>query len=251
VFWSHLIPGLGQMVERRFGIGILLFVLAGIASAPDAPWLQIPLGLAVTFAAVAEAFRRSRLGPAAPRAARAFLIATVAFGLAGPLVAVVLRARFVQAFRHPSESMLPTLHSGDYFFVDKTRAGRAAVGDLLVFRYPADRTKDFVKRCVAVAGQTVEIRDRDLFVDGAPVNEPWAIHVDPNVHPADPADPRDHLQPTVVPPGHVFVLGDNRDNSNDSRFWGPLALSDVKGRALRIYWPPDRLDALRPPARRP
>ena len=160
-----------------------------------------------------------------------------------------LRAFVIQAFRIPSASMQDTLLIGDFLFVNKFEYGpnlpfthirlpglRAPRrGDVIVFQFPQDPSKDFIKRCIATAGETVEIKDKRLTVDGVPLTEPYAIHSDPSVRPAG-YDYRDNFGPYTVAKGELFMMGDNRDNSNDSRFWGPVAMSLVKGRAMFLYW---------------
>ena len=165
------------------------------------------------------------------------------------LLTVALRAFVLQAFRIPSESMLDTLLVGDYLFVNKLDYGpkipftetrlpgfrKPERGDIIVFQYPDDPRRDYIKRCVALGGQTVEVKDKVLYVDGQKQVEPYVKHIDPTNHPAS-FDPRDNYGPEQVPPGHLFMMGDNRDNSNDSRFWGPVNMSLVKGRAMFLYW---------------
>jgi signal peptidase I len=172
------------------------------------------------------------------------------------LLTVVIRGLVVQAFRIPTGSMENTLLVGDFLFVNKLvygseidigAAGHRIIyyrfpavrqphrGDVIVFRYPDDPSRDFIKRAVATEGQTIEIRDKVLFVDGKAQNEPYVIHADDRILPKE-ISARDNFGPTVVPKGHIFMMGDNRDNSHDSRFWGPLALNLIKGKAMIIYW---------------
>jgi len=172
------------------------------------------------------------------------------------LLTVVIRGLVVQAFRIPTGSMENTLLVGDFLFVNKLVYGseidigvqghriiyyrfpairQPQRGDVIVFRYPDDPSRDFIKRCVAVEGQTVEIRDKVLFVDGKAQVEPYIIHSDDRILPKE-VSARDNFGPTVVPKGHIFMMGDNRDNSHDSRFWGPLALNLIKGKAMILYW---------------
>jgi signal peptidase I len=172
------------------------------------------------------------------------------------VLTVAIRGLVVQAFRIPTSSMEETLLVGDFLFVNKmlygseidvSAAGRQIVyhrfpairepkpGDIIVFRYPDDPARDFIKRCVAVAGQTVEIRDKVLYVNGDAREEPYAVHKDPRVLPRA-TSTRDNFGPYVVPQGHLFMMGDNRDNSHDSRFWGALPRRLVKGKAMFLYW---------------
>ncbi len=172
------------------------------------------------------------------------------------LLTIVIRGLVVQAFRIPTGSMENTLLVGDFLFVNKLvygseidigAAGHRLVyyrfpairqphrGDVIVFRYPDDPSRDFIKRCVAVEGQTVEIRDKVLYVNDQPQVEPYIIHSDDKILPKE-ISARDNFGPTVVPKGHLFMMGDNRDNSHDSRFWGPLPLNLVKGKAMILYW---------------
>jgi len=103
-----------------------------------------------------------------------------------------------------------------------------------VFKYPNDPRRDFIKRCVAVAGDTVEVREKQLYINGAPKEEPHVVFK--GFESGRPRGPGDNYEPRVVPEGTIFCMGDNRDRSLDSRFWGPVPLSYVKGRAVLIYW---------------
>jgi len=161
----------------------------------------------------------------------------------------VLRAFVIQAFRIPSESMVKTLLVGDFLFVNKFEYGpkipfthvrlpglrKPRRGDVIVFQYPPDPSKDYIKRCIATEGQTIEVRRKQIYVDGRKLSEPYIQHIDPNQRPAA-LDPRDNMPPFTVPSGFLFMMGDNRDNSYDSRFWGPVAMDLVKGRAMFIYY---------------
>jgi signal peptidase I len=165
------------------------------------------------------------------------------------VLTLFLRAFVIQAFRIPSESMRDTLLVGDFLFVNKFEYGpkipftsvrlpgvrKPQRGDVIVFQFPQDPSKDFIKRCVATPGETVEIRDKQVLVNGEPLREPYVIHLDPEVRPAG-FDYRDNYGPYTVQPGELFMMGDNRDNSNDSRFWGALEMNLVKGRAMFLYW---------------
>ncbi len=165
------------------------------------------------------------------------------------ILALFIRAFVVQAFKIPSGSMQDTLLIGDYILVNKFIYGVKAPftdytvipvkeprrGDVLVFRFPEDPSKDFIKRVVAIGGDKVEIRNKNVYVNGELQDNPHAIHVDPNIHPKE-FSRRDNYGPVTVPESKLFTLGDNRDESNDSRFWGFVDVSAVRGKAFMIYW---------------
>lgn len=108
-------------------------------------------------------------------------------------------------------------------------------GDIIVFMFPEDETKDFIKRVIGLPGDTVEIRNKSVFVNGSALNEPYVQYVDPAVLPHQ-IQPRDNLGPLTVPADAYFVMGDNRDQSLDSRFWGYVKRDKIKGKAFLIYW---------------
>jgi signal peptidase I len=152
----------------------------------------------------------------------------------------------VQAFYIPSGSMEDTLLIGDHLFVNRFIYGPAATdlerkllpgrrlhrGDIVVFRSPENPTMDVVKRCVGLPGDRVEVVDKQLYLNGKRVEDStYALHKDPLVKPD-----RDQFGPFLVPEDSYFCMGDNRDNSYDSRYWGPLPAHLVKGRPLFIYW---------------
>ena len=161
------------------------------------------------------------------------------------LLAFFVRTFFVQAFKIPSESMEDTLLVGDFLFANKFVYGAKipfldvrlpAVrtprpGDIIIFKFPGDEKTDYIKRCVAVEGQTVELRGRRLYIDGILQDEEYTKY-----------NHGSRYGPKVVPKGHIFMMGDNRDNSADSRVWGPLNVDLVLGKAMFIYfsWNPTR-----------
>ena len=165
------------------------------------------------------------------------------------VLALFIRTFVVQAFKIPSGSMLPTLQIGDHILVNKfiygikvPFSGKILVpidepepNDIVVFKYPRDTKLDYIKRVIAVAGDTVEERDKKLYVNGKPFPDKYGVHTDPRILPAS-AGPRDNFGPVTVPEGHIFVMGDNRDNSYDGRFWGFVDLKAVRGKAFIIYW---------------
>ena len=148
-------------------------------------------------------------------------------------IALILRATVIQAFTIPSGSMEDTLLIGDFLIGEKiTYHFRPPHrGEVIIFEHPKVKGRDLIKRCVAVAGDTVEVRDKVLYVNGKRVPlPPHGKHSDPRFIPR-----RDNFGPYVVPPGCVFAMGDNRDNSEDSRFWGPLPLKNIKARPVFVY----------------
>ncbi len=171
------------------------------------------------------------------------------------ILALFIRTFIVQAFKIPSGSMQNTLLIGDYILVNKFIYGVKVPftditfipvkepnrGDIIVFRFPKDPSKDFIKRVVAVGGDTVKIVNKLVYVNGEEQENPFAIHTDPAVYPPG-YQPRDNLAQFTVPEDKLFVMGDNRDESNDSRFWGFVDLSAVRGKAFMIYWSWDKVD---------
>jgi len=165
------------------------------------------------------------------------------------ILAMFIRTFVVQAFKIPSGSMKNTLLVGDHILVNKFIYGvklpfvGATIipvkdpvhGDIVVFKYPNNPDLDFIKRVVGVAGDVVECRDKTIYVNKRPVNADYIIHTDSQVIPAG-FNPRDNFGPITVPKKSIFVMGDNRDNSHDSRFWGFVELQAVKGKAFMIYW---------------
>ena len=169
--------------------------------------------------------------------------------IAALFVALILRTFVVHAFKIPSGSMLPTLQIGDQILVSKFSygvkipflmktvipVGDPKRGDIVVFIYPRDRSKDFVKRVIGVAGDVVEIRNKRLYLNGVSSVDSHETHSDPLIIPGS-MQPRDNFGPVKVPAGSVFVMGDNRDFSTDSRFWGFVDVDDVLGKALVIFF---------------
>jgi signal peptidase I len=158
------------------------------------------------------------------------------------VLALIIRTFIIQAFKIPSGSMLETLQIGDRLFVTKfaydikvpftdwelLSLDDPEHGDIIVFRFPEDPSKDFIKRVAGLPGDTVEVRGQTLYRNGEPVDEPYlTLHPGPT---------RKNFGPQTVPEDHYFVLGDNRFNSHDSRFWGFVPRSQIKGKAWRIYW---------------
>ncbi len=171
------------------------------------------------------------------------------------ILALFIRTFVVQAFKIPSGSMKNTLLIGDHILVNKFIYGiripfsnktlipieNPHRGDVVVFEFPEDPSKDFIKRVIGVGGDTVEVRDKVVYVNGKPLKHDPGIHTDPYDIPGV-LQPRDNFGPVTVPKGKLFVMGDNRDHSYDSRFWGFVDLDELRGKAFMIYWSWDRDD---------
>ncbi len=167
------------------------------------------------------------------------------------IIAMFIRTFIIQAFKIPSGSMLETLQIGDHILVNKFiygvkipfTDGKVLIpvkdpkkGDIVVFKYPEDPSKDFIKRVIATGGDSVQIINKKLYVNDKPVNgQEYVSHKSNQIYSAI-VSPRDNLRKIKVPENSLFVMGDNRDNSHDSRFWGFVDLKAVRGKALIIYW---------------
>jgi signal peptidase I len=160
-----------------------------------------------------------------------------------------------QAFKIPSPSMEDNLKVGDHLIVNKFIYGPKGAGllgglvplrdvergDIIVFRYPLQPETDFVKRVIGLPGDTVSIHDKKVSVNGKPLREPYVVYDDPQVYPGgeflpEPFRSRDQMAPFKIPEGQYFAMGDNRDHSSDSRYWGTVPRSMIKGRAFMVYW---------------
>ena len=164
-------------------------------------------------------------------------------------LAFIIRTGVVQAFKIPSGSMENTLLVGDYLLVNKFVYGLKLPfsdqrilkihdpkrGDVMVFEYPVNRSQDFIKRVIGVPGDVISERDKVVYVNGVPYRNPHEIHTDDRVLPGA-TSPRDNFGPIKVPVNSYFMMGDNRDNSYDSRFWGFVKNGDIKGKAFIKYW---------------
>jgi signal peptidase I len=165
------------------------------------------------------------------------------------IIALVVRALFVQAFTIPSGSMKPTLLVGDYVLVNKFVYGPRIPfmdkrffrlkdpqrGDIIVFKYPRNHKRDFIKRVIGTPGDVVEVRNKVVYVNGKRFEDSYAQFVDRAVYMVGNI-PRDNFGPVTVPADKYFAMGDNRDQSEDSRYWGFVDIGEIKGKAFIIYW---------------
>ncbi|MCS7214195.1 MAG: signal peptidase I [Candidatus Calescibacterium sp.] len=160
------------------------------------------------------------------------------------ILALFVRTFLIQAYKIPTGSMVPTLLVGDHIILNRLSYGIRLPyfgyivkwsdiqrGDVVVFEFPNDKSKDFIKRVIALEGEEVEIRNKKVYINGQQIEDKWGFFSDNNIYPS-----RDNWGPERVPKGHIFVLGDNRDESNDSRFWGFVPKESVKGKAFIIYF---------------
>lgn len=207
------------------------------SSATDASWLSDHIGRGLR--------KEKKLGKkksAVREYAEAIVVAVA--------LALVIRQFVVQAFRIPSGSMEDTLLVGDFLMANKFVYGpkipftdirlpgirKPKAGDVIIFKYPRDPRKDFIKRVIATEGQRVEIKDKVVYVDGEPLPfPPKSKFTDRRILPRE-MSRRDNYGPIIVPKDALFVMGDNRDNSQDSRYWGFVPMRNVKGKAMILYW---------------
>jgi len=189
------------------------------------------------------------------------------------ILAIFIRTFFIQAYKIPSGSMEPTLLIGDHILVNKMIYGVRMPdsilglqipglpygqyllrfepihrGDVVVFVFPPDRTKDFIKRVIGLPGDTIEVKNGHVWLNARSMDDPHG-HFEVPDQDRSPISPRDNFGPVQVPSGKIFVMGDNRDRSYDSRFWGLVDKNDVEGRALIIYWSWDSDNDGLPPVR--
>lgn len=170
------------------------------------------------------------------------------------VLAFFIRSFVVQAFKIPSGSMLETLQIGDHLLVNKFCYGLRVpftdvfivefdgpeFQDIIVFKFPEDESKDFIKRVIGLPGDSIEIRDKQVYRNGKKLSEPYVQHTDSNILPQ-----RDNLPQLKVPEDKYFVMGDNRDESYDSRFWGFVDRDKILGRSWLIYWSWEGLGEIR------
>lgn len=246
-------PGLGQIYNGQAKKGVMFFI------AQSSSWLILPLLLkypsALGFAAfylilptvyiyiALDAILNARKISnnyllKAYNKVYIYIAYFVVLGLiVNPTGAYIIKTYVVKAYKIPAASMEPTLLIGDHILVDKlgSSAKNPERGNIIVFEYSGDSQKEFIKRVVGVGGDTVEIRDKELYVNSVLVRNDYAVNTDTKIFPKG-EERRDNYGPVTVPPHSFFVLGDNRDRSFDSRYWGFVEKSKIQGIAKCIYW---------------
>lgn len=250
---SLLAPGLGQLYNGQwvkaatFYLATSLVVLLWLRGVTGRFFWGLLLSAAAVLAlqtwAIVDAIVVASRSPVIPRhrfASWWLLVPTAVALLLVPRA--LLSLQVVKTYYHRSGSMALTLPEGDRVVADLGYFDHhpLEVGTVVIFRSLEEPSVDLVKRVVALAGDRVEIRDKALFVNGKPVREPWVVHRDPLVGRVGKRGQRDNFGPFVVPKDAFFVLGDNRDESYDSRFYGPIPRGNLRGKVLFIYWSLDR-----------
>jgi signal peptidase I len=167
-----------------------------------------------------------------------WLVETVVLVGLAFLLAMTIRAAVAEAFEVPSSSMEPTIMTYDRILAEKISPhfSKPSVGDVVVIKNPTGGQIPFVKRVVALEGQTVNVQDHAVWVDGRKLDEPYTHGL--------PSDPLSVALPVTVPPGYVWLMGDNRTNSGDSRVFGPVPISSIIGKAIFVYWPPKHVGGM-------
>lgn len=248
---GHLYAGKPLRGIVLFGIEQCLLISLGLSTIVYTPdiyvlLLAVVVGIAFTVFCIADAVKIASRNKEQYEQAKYnkwyayvgyFLVFSVGVST---LVSEAVKSNLLKAYKLPSGAMEDTLLIGDHVLVDQRKSARDPHrGDIVIFEYPEDPNKDFIKRVVAIEGDTVEIRNKALYVNGAPVSESYVVHKEADTIPAS-ENPRDNFAPKVVPAGSYFMMGDNRDRSYDSRFWGFVTKDKVKGTMKSIYWSWDR-----------
>lgn len=272
---SWIVPGLGQLYNGRpvravvFYVGIwiiLVLIYELMLHWNAAPWniaLPLLILLGVIIGIIADAVRDARRNRQSPSFGPWYVHVPVALAMSlivAPLLILVLRASIAQAFRIPTNGMAETIVFGDHVLVDKAAFGLRSPWDgrpsvppqpqrnqVVAFRSTTEPSRFFTRRIVGLPGEEIDFRDKQLYVNGVPASEPFVVHEDPRTFPGPTIelqqsplmDTRDNFGPYRVPQGMYFALGDNRDNSLDSRFQGPIPAENVVGIVLRVYWSRD------------
>ena len=262
VYLSQIFPGLGHMYLKKWLWGIIfIFCFFIFSSIREIAPLFLVSGIIFKAFTCFHAYISSPIRR--ERSKNLIIIMTIAIfaswlsaNYLPKKFAILIKEDVVQAYKMPSGSMLETLQIGDCILVKKFAyyLQEPQRRDIVVFEYPKDPNRDFIKRIIGLPGETIEIKDKKVFINGKPLNEPYAEFKDPeNIfnknHPAYYIDPyahnRDNFGPKVIPINNYFMMGDNRDFSQDSRYWGFLDRQRIKGKAYKIYWPPDRMGPIK------
>lgn len=225
------------LIAVGFGVKLVfLFILALFPHSSDSVVLGF-LSFFVSFVASVSVvhFRYQERFP------RSALVVAV-LAVIAMVATTTIKASYAQAFRIPTSAMAPAIEIGDYVFALKSayRTSEPERGDIVVFEFPGDREIEYVKRVMGLPGETVEFRDRVLFIDGGIAEDPWGVHVSEGGPPSR-SSKLDNFGPIVVPEGEYFFLGDNRNKSSDSRYFGCVSEELLVAKVMLRYWPVSRL----------
>jgi signal peptidase I len=250
---SLVSPGLGQIYNGQLGKGLLYlvgFFLTYIILSflllkfyGMICYLIIMIGFFVFI--VLDALRGAlKLKAIALKSYNKWYIYLVIFLLTGmviqPLLSWTIKNNVARAYKTPSSTMKPALVPGDHFIANMRiyKSGKPKRGDIIIFEYPKDPSKDFIKRVIGLEGEKVEIINNKVYINEKLLEDPWGYFEDDGMGKSLPGLER--FGPVVVPKDSLFVLGDNRNNSQDSRFFSFVNIRKVKGKALYIYWAKDK-----------
>lgn len=258
VISNILVPGLGQVSCGKIKRGIFIFIASLllipicliIITRPFPPFnivisafLYVGFIIFIIVDAIRIAKNPENSLKVKPIIGYLILIAIwqVHSNIVYPFISGIIKRDFFQAYKIPSESMIPTLLVGDHLLVDKHiyKTHEPNRGDIVILPSPDKPEKDFVRRIVALGGETLEIKAKRIYINGKLLQEDYAYHTDPYIFPAE-QNRRDYLSPTTVPMDSFFVMGDNRDVAYDSRFWGFVKKTSIKAKIINLYWSWDK-----------
>jgi signal peptidase I len=248
---TFLVPGLGQLYNAQpkkavviYLLSLSLFPILALTTMAftfhGAMFFLLVGATLLVFVIIDAAKNANRLGIMTLRKYNRWGIYVCIFFVHAFLITPLVEHFFprpFKAYQMPTGGMMPTLQVGDHLIADLTYYAKHKPqrGDVPVFIFPEDKSKDFIQRIIGLPGETVEIRNKKVLINGQELSEPWQVLLNKNSVGA-----QDNFGPKVVPLGGYFLLGDNRDHSYDSRFWGFVDSSLIKGKALYLYWANDK-----------
>lgn len=251
---SFITPGLGQVYNTQLGKAAIMyfsglslttiFSIAGLFYRFNGMIFYLAVLIGFFLLVLLDAlFSAVRLREVELKPYNKWYLYILIFLLHVFVIAPVIRYNLIplKAYKMPTGAMEPTLIIADRFIVQMNYYENKMPqrGDIVVFPFPRDPLIKYAKRVVGLEGEKIEIKDKKVFINRREIQEPWVVHKDTTIIPKD-TSPRDNFDPVTVPKGFVFVMGDNRDYSLDSRFYGFIDIGQIKGKALYVYWAKDR-----------